>query len=214
MHIRNIYIFLCIALVLVVGASAQEGEQSGMIKSAKGVLVVWNEPGNYYTIEIIGKTINPAGKPPPIYFQVDGHFLQIQTARKSDFLKDQKNKSADDKTILAAHRDWEADYMSQLLNTKLKFDSEWIKLPDGSDALWWSSDVPEKVRTSEASAKKQLYLSVVKRDHVFLLNSAVTPDDNNEKTLRQLLLDTMKTLKSSDKPLSLKKASEEIMKEK
>lgn len=212
MRIRTICIFLCIALVTIANVLAQESEKSGMIKSAKGILVVWNEPGNYYTIEVVGNNIQPAAQPPPIYFQVDGRFLQIQTAWKSDFLKEEKGKSPDDKAVLTAHRDWEADYMSQLLKTKLKFVSEWVKLSDGTDALWWTSDVPEKLRTSETSAKKQLYLSVVKRDQVLLLNSVVTRDDNNEKAIRQFLLDTMKTMKSSDKPLSLKEASEQIKK--
>ena len=56
-----------------------------------------------------------------------------------------------------------------------------------------------------------MYLAVVKRDHVLLLNTAVTENDD-EKTLRQFLLDTMNTLKSSDKPLSLENAREQIMK--
>ena len=84
----KIIIICCIILFSAflfsgVSVSAQDGEQSGMIKSAKGILVVWNEPGNYYTIEIVRKIINPAGQPPPILFQVDGHFLQIRRLRRN-----------------------------------------------------------------------------------------------------------------------------------
>ena len=35
-------------------------------------------------------------------------------------MKDSKDKNPDDKTILAAHRDWEADYISELVGSKLK----------------------------------------------------------------------------------------------
>jgi hypothetical protein len=185
------------------------GEQSGMIKSAKGVLVVWNEPGNYYTIEIQGEEIVPASQ--PLMFQVDGTFFQIQTVPKKAFLKGSNDKPLDDKGILAAHRDWEGDYISKILKTTLRIDSEWLKLPNNMDALAWSYDMPKKM-FADQSAKRQLYLAVVKRDHVFLLNGAVT-DNDDEKILRQLLLDTMNTLKPSDKPLSLEKAKEQVMKD-
>src|SRR5688500_9610296 len=100
-----IIIFTCFS----VSVRAQE-EQSGMIKTAKGILVVWNEPGNYFTIEIKGKQIAPMEQ--PMMFQVDGKFFQIQTAAKKQFLKGSNDKKLDDKTILAAHRDWERDYIS------------------------------------------------------------------------------------------------------
>ena len=45
--------------------------------------------------------------------------------------------------------------------------------------------------------------------HVLLLNTAVMPGDD-EKKLWQLLTDTLNTLKPSDKPLSLKAASETL----
>jgi hypothetical protein len=52
----------------------------------------------------------------------------------------------------------------------------------------------------DGSAKKQFYLAVVKCDHVLLLNSALTSNDD-VKAIHQLLIDTMNTLKSSDKPV-------------
>src|SRR5258706_9661076 len=152
MRIRSIYVFLCIFLISVVNAPAQDGEQSGMIKTAKGVLVVWNEPGNYYTIEIKGEKILPASQ--PLLFQVDGKFFQIQTAEKKAFLKDPKDKKLDDKAILAAHRDWEGDYISGIIGKTLKIDSEWLKLPNNVDALAWSYDVPKKMISDDQSAKR------------------------------------------------------------
>jgi len=186
---------------------AQEREKSGMIKTTKGILVVWNEPDNYYTIEIKGKQITPAEQ--PLLFQVDGLFFQIQTAEKKAFLQGNVDKKLDDKTILATHRDWEGDYLSGVLKKKLQIDSEWLKLADGTDALGWSYDMPRKMVPDGQSAKKQFYLAVVKRNHVLLLNSALTGDDN-DKTIRQLLLDTINTLRSTDKPLPLQKAAEMI----
>ena len=208
MRTRYIYILLLIVLAAAVGARAQTEEPSGMIKTAKGILVVWNEPGNYYTVEVKGQTIRPAEQ--PLLFQVDGFFFQIQTAEKKAFLKDASDKSLDDKAVLAAHRDWERDYISGVIKKDLKVDSVWLKGPGDRDVLAWSYDMPF-VQDAQ-TAKKQLYLAVVKRDHVFLLNSAVTAGDD-EKQIRQYLVDTMNTLTSSDKPLNLQKASEQIMKQ-
>ena len=181
-------------------------EQSGMVKSANGILVVWNEPDNYFTIEIKGNKIVPAQQ--PLMFQVDGVFFQIQTVEKKAFLK-KGDKDFDNKAILSAHRDWEGDYISGVIGKKLKIDSAWLNVA-GMDALAWSYDMP-KIREGQ-SAKRQLYLAVVKREHVLLLNAAVTANDD-EGQLQKLLADVMASLKSSDKPLSLKAASEQVMKQ-
>ena len=68
-----------------------------------------------------------------------------------------------------------------------------------------------KVADLEA-AKRQLFLTVVKRDHVFVLNSAIT-DLADARDAKALLLETIRTMQSSDRPLSLQKASEEIKKQ-
>jgi len=203
---KKLFAIPAFVALLALAAFAQEREQSGMIKTAKGVLLVWNEPGNYYTIEIKGNKIVPAEQ--PLLFQVDGMFFQIQTVAKNDFLKGKDDKRLDDKAILAAHRDWEGDYLSGLLKKKLQIDSEWLKLVNGNDALAWTYDMP-KAMVPDGSAKKQLYLAVVKCDHVLLLNSALTSNDD-VKAIHQLLIDTMNTLKSSDKPVSLQKAADMV----
>ena len=197
--------------LLLLSSAALAQEKSGMVKTEKGVLVVWNEPGNYYTIEIRGQNISPASQ--PLLFQVDGKFFQIQVVDQRAFLSGKDSKSLDDKTILAAHRDWEGDYISGIIKKKLQIDSEWFKLANGKDALGWSYDMPRDRIPSGSQARKQFYLSVVKGNMVFLLNSALTGDDtDSDKAMRQLLIDTMNTLKPSDKPLSLANAAEMVKK--
>jgi len=197
---KNLLTLIAFVLLFAGSISAQE-EQSGMIKSANGVLVVWNEPGNYFTIEIKGKDIKPSQQ--ERLFKVDGRFFQIQTVEKKAFLKP-TDKSLDDKAILAAHRDWEKEYISGVIKHELKVDSEWLKLPDDRDILVWSYDMPK-------TALKQFYVAVVKRDHVLLLNTALEKEGEAQAS-KDFLLQTLSTLKSSDKPLSLQKASEQIIK--
>ena len=197
---KNLLTLIAFVLLFAGSISAQE-EQSGMIKSANGVLVVWNEPGNYFTIEIKGKDIKPSQQ--ERLFKVDGRFFQIQTVEKKAFLK-LTDKSLDDKAILAAHRDWEKEYISGVIKHELKVDSEWLKPPDDRDILVWSYDMPK-------TALKQFYVAVVKRDHVLLLNTALEKEGEAQAS-KDFLLQTLSTLKSSDKPLSLQKASEQIIK--
>ena len=194
-------------LILSIGLSAQTEEQSGMIKTAKGVLIVWNEPGNYFTIEVKGENITGAQR--PLMLQVDGRFFQIQTAEKKEFLKNPNDKTLDDKAILEAHRDWEQVYLTGVLKSEIKIESEPFKLPGGQDVIGWSFKMP-KVATIQP-VRKQLYLSVVKRDHVLVLNTALE-DEAESGGAKELLLQTLLTLKATDKPLSLQKASEMVKK--
>ena len=124
---------------------------------------------------------------------------------KKAFLKDDKLR--DDRSVLGAHRDWEGDYISEQLGRKLDITSEWVRLSNNNDALFWSYKMPP--RDDPNASRWQLYLSVIKGNFVFLLNGATT-GNQDEKELKALLLATMNTLKPSDKPLSLEKASEMV----
>lgn len=187
---------------------AQDGERGGIIKTDKGILIIWNEPKNNYTLEIKGNEIKPIPDK-RIMFLADGKFLQLMTVPKKDFLKKAQKQDLDDKAILAAHRDWEAQYLGTVFKETLKVDSSWQKLSNKTDALWWSFEMPSK---TNSQAKKQVYLIVSKGDYILLLNSVVT-EKVDEKTVQQFLMDTMATLKINKKPLSLKRAQEQILKE-
>ena len=194
---------LVAVILLAVAAHAQE--QSGLIKTDKGVLVVWNEPGNYYTLEIPGQQFEPVQNR-PLWFRVDGKFFQITTVEKKRF---ERPGAADDRSVLAAHMAFEAGYISGLLKSKIKPNSAAIKLPNGHEALAWGYDMPKI--SEQQTARRQLYLTVVKRDHVFLVNSAVegTADEN---AIAKFLSDALSTLKSTDKPLPLATAAEMVRK--
>ncbi len=202
---------IALTLLVLLSASnlrAQDDEQGGILKTDNGILIVWNEPNNNYTIEFKGNDIRPVPDRRLLFF-VDGKFLQMKTVAKKDFLKKAQMKDLDDKAILTAHRDWEVQYLGGVFKQTLKIDSSWQKLTNGMDALWWNFEMPGN---EKGQAKKQVYLIVSKGDHILLLNSAVT-DKVDEKTAQQFLLDTMATLKINKKPLSLKKAQEQLLKE-
>jgi len=176
------------------------------IKTDEGILLVWNEPGLSFSISVRGKEVKPMNDPEHIFFSVDGRVLQIQLAGIINFAPDAKEKKLDDKAILAAHRDWEARYIEGLLHSKVTVQTFNTKLSNGGDAMMWQFDMPKEVN---AEAQKQLYLTLVAKDYVLLLNSessAANPDADG----RKFLLDTIATLKISSTPIDVKKLSESI----
>ena len=192
--------------IFTVNMFTQDDDSGGILKTEKGILIVWNEPNNNYTIEVKGNDIRPFADSPLIFY-VDKKILQIKTVAKKEFVNNLETAGLDDKSILIAHRDWEVKYLSSLFKQSLKIDSAWQKLTNGMDALLWNFEMPSN---GNSQAKKQVFLVISKGDYILLLNSAVT-DSIDEKTVRQFLLETIETLKINKKPLSLKKAQEQIL---
>ncbi len=186
--------------------SPQQEDGWSAIKTDDGILFVWNQAGLYFSISVKGKEIKPLNDPDHIFLNVDGRLLQIQLAGIINFAPDAKEKKLDDKAILAAHRDWEAKYIEGLVHSKLTVQTFNTKLSNGADALIWQFDMPKEMN---AEAQQQLYLTLVAKDYVLLLNSAATaavPDADG----RKFLLDTVATLKISSSPIDVKKLSESI----
>jgi hypothetical protein len=186
--------------------SLQQEDGWSAIKTDEGILFVWNQPGLSFSILVRGKEVKPLNDPEHIFFSVDGRVLQIQLAGIINFAPDAKEKKLDDKAILAAHRDWEAKYIEGLLHSKLTVRTFNTKLSNSGDAMMWQFDMPKE---TNAEAQKQLYLTLVAKDYVLLLNSestAALPDADG----RKFLLDTIATLKISATPIDVKKLSESI----
>jgi hypothetical protein len=176
------------------------------IKTDEGLLFVWNVGGLYFTLAIKGKEIKPLDDPKHIFFMVDGKVLQIQLASINNFAPDAKEKKLDDKSILAAHRDWETKFIEELVHSKLTVRTFNVRLSSGSDASMWQFDMPEGMNSE---AKGQLYLTVVRQDYVLMLNSETTATMSDEDG-RKFLLDTIATLKTSPTPIDIKKLSDTI----
>ncbi len=177
---------------------AQEKEElpSGAIKTICGYLLVWNEPGNYYTLKIEGTDVRQTSDE-QIQFNVDGMFLQVVTPAIKSFLKDREKHDA--KAILSAHRDWEVKFLEGEYKEKLKIESFPQTFANGDEALLWQIEIP---KSAKSNVKKQTYLTLVKGDHIFMLGSIVT-DNISEKLSHKLLLVTALGLKAGDGPTDL-----------
>jgi len=189
-------------------ATPQQEEGWTTIKTNDGVMFVWNVRGLYFTLAINGKEIKPLEDPDHVFFSVDGQVLQIQTAALSNFAADAKEKKLDDKGILLAHRDWETKYIEDLIHAKIAVRTFNTKLSNGSDALMWQFDMPAGMNNV---AQKQVYLTLVARDYVLMLNSEATATFSDADG-RKFLLETIATLKLSPTPIDVKQLSESISK--
>lgn len=185
--------------------SLPQDEGWATIKTAEGALFVWNAQGLYFSLALKGAEIKPLEDPEHIFLSVDGRVLQIQIAAIKNFAPDAKEK-LDDKAILAAHRDWESKYIEQLINSKLTLRTFNAKLSNGNDASMWQFDMPTGMN---AKAQKQLYLTLVAKDYVLMLNSEASAAISDADG-RKFLLDTIATLKFSPTPIDVKKLSESI----
>jgi hypothetical protein len=178
------------------------------IKTDDGILFVWNVRELHFTLAVKGKDIKPLKDPDHIFFDVDSKIFQIQVAAIREFAPDAKEKKLDDRALLAAHRDWESTFVEGLLKNKLQLHTFNVRLSNGGDALLWQFDMPEGMN---AEAKAQLYLTVVRGDHIVLLNCVATLT-TSEEAARKFLLDTMATLKINPDPIDVQKLAESVRK--
>ncbi len=180
------------------------------LKTDSGILFVWNRRSLHFTLSIKGDDIRPLNDPNNIFFLVDGIVLQIQSLPINDFAADARKNKLDDKSILLAHRDWESRFLeSELLKTKIVLKCSSDKLANGTEALIWQYDLPEKFKSPDAHA--QIYLTMVAQDYVVLLNSVINPTAPEAK-VRAFLKETLSTIKTSAETIDVKKLQEAIRK--
>ena|SRR6266404_3165220 len=184
----------------------QQTDVWALIKTDDGMLFVWNNHELHFTLAVKGKDIKQVDVPDRIFLAVDGKTLQIQAAEIREFAADAKEKKLDDKAVLAAHRDWESKYIGELLKSNLTLHSFTLNMSAGGTASLWEFDMPAGMNVE---AKTQVYVTVVRGDHVVMLNSEATTA-NPEVEVRKFLLDTIATLKTSDVPIDVQKLSEAI----
>lgn len=215
---KLIYLLALALLSLVISANAAnvhrfsstEEDKWTAIKTDAGILFVWNREGLHFTLAVKGNQIRPIEHPDNIFFSVDGLVFQIQSLPISNFAPDARKSKLDDKSILLAHRDWESAFLqNELLHSKVTVRTSNEKLSGGADVLFWAYDLPDQFKNPDAKA--QMYLSIVAKDYVILLNSVVGAT-GSEDSVRKFLLETIKTLKLSNDPIDVDKLQEAIRK--
>jgi len=182
----------------VVSAQREQLPQRAAVKTAGGALFIWNQPGNNFTLEILSKDVSPNNSSKDVYFKADGVVVQIQCAAINQFISG--SIRPDGRAILQAHRDWESQY-AEITFGKLSVQTSELDLKSGRETLYWKFDVPEKFKDQW---KTRLYLTTINGDYVIVLNG-IAKRSAEEDQVKRFLLETMATLKVSDKAFDLPK---------
>ena len=185
---------------------SQQTDVWALIKTDDGMLFVWNINELHLTLAVKGKDIKRADDSDHIFLAVDDKTLQIQTAEIRVFASNAREKKLDDKALLAAHREWEAKYIGELLKSKLTLKSFSVNMSALGPASLWEFDMPEGMN---AEVKTQVYVTLVRGEYVLMLNCEATTT-SSEAEVRKFLLDTIATLKTSSEPIDVQKVSESI----
>ena len=166
--------------------------QSTVYTASDGVVLLSNKPGCYYTLDIPGRSVRPAGmdsSPNPI-FSADGKFLQVITVPGDEF---HGNPKMSDEDFLRSHLSYEAGH-HKLASADIKV--EVTSIAKGQTALFWSFVPPIP------QAKEQVFLTFRSRDHVLILGSAIDPPQTR-KEIRAFLIKTASSFHRSTTPMTL-----------
>lgn len=158
------------------------------LRTKFGMVVVSNEPGHTWMVELRGQKIDtvPSDRPK---FVVDGMPLQILAQRLP---ADPAGTGGNDTVrALIAHRDAELKEIAKDSKRSLRPRSETVQLADGSTALLWSFDMQ--------NVDSPLFLSRVGPGYIMTLFVFVR-GVRTEDGVRNWLVEAMNSFRFSDKP--------------
>lgn len=194
--------FACIMF----GAHLARAQDTGIfgITTQSGMLLIWNQPEDHFTVEIPGKQIAKLPGTDHFFFSVDGVVVQVGTAGVEQFAP--TSSGTDAQSVLVAHRDWEVAYIREALGASFDVTSESVDLGAVGKGLLWSYAMPRGVKTE---VKRQLYLTVFAGDGVILFNGAVTAEAD-ERRVRELLVAIASSLRVSPTPIDVEKLQQQL----
>ncbi len=189
---------------LLLGIHSSSHSEVSAIRTAAGVVVVWNEPDCRFTVEIPCKAVEPLEHPAHFFIKADGVPFQIQTAKGKDILA--KPAAVLPAELLKVHRDWEEKSLEKALEAEIVPESEPLTLSNGDQALLWSYRMPAGM---DAEVVRQVYLTRVVGEEVVVINAVVVKGAKVEG-IRKNLIATANSLRVHDVPIDLQKLRESL----
>lgn len=201
-------VFLSLLLAFsFISAYSQEADKSGgLIKTKDGFLLINNRNQTPFTLEFKGNSIKPLKSDHPV-FLIDGKLWQVIDVSFDEFKPaTNQSKKLTDEENLELHKKWESEYIGNSLNKKLILLSETIEIQDKRKAMIWSFEFPKELKSDYSH---QIFITTVIGNRVVAINSSVDAG-KNLADYKKILIEIMKTLKTSDKPFDLKKIAQEL----
>lgn len=175
-----------------------------VIKTETGYLLVQNREKFSYTLEFKGEQIRPLDSDHPSFI-IDGKVIQVLNVLNENYWKPKEVLKTEPTTeqYLEAHKIWESDYLSDAFKAKLSVTSEFLEIGQKRKAMFWSFAMPKEVG---APVSHQLFLTTLIGKDVVGINSSPETAEN-QKPYRNYMIETMNTLKTSEKPFNIKELS-------
>lgn len=199
-----LFLFL---MITSVHAQKFDGEFS-MLRSDKGVVIVYNCGINSFTLDIECKDIKEIDSQDMI-FLVDDKVIQLTPVPLIVFCKD-TSKQMSDNEVLQQQQDFEVNFAKKLNGESIKMNSKKFTLPDGRLCNSWNYRMPRKKEdTSSQIVRKQFFLSTKLNEIILMLSSVATLKDNDKK-IQDFLKKAMQGLMPSNINIDLEAYREKL----
>ena len=200
---RVVFVSLTVFLLsLIVSAQQKTIYGRSSIKTVYGYLFISNTTEKSYTLEIRGKEIEVIKEGNNPTFIVDGKLLQLVQAETKAFVSGDEKLKAEE--ILEKHKLWESEYLSGAFGKKLELKTEKVSVKDFK-TLFWGYQRP----VANTEYDRDYLLTTVVGNNVLALTVSLYVGDKLSD-YQKFLVETLGTLKISDKPFDVLKLAAEI----
>lgn len=172
-----------------------------LFKTESGYLYVFNFEKDAYQIELKGVELKYFDEHIPLAFYIDNKFINLLFVLEKNYWKIEPNKAnnAAENDFLAAHKTWERDYFSERYKTELSVTADIFNLKSDRKVMYWSLLMPE---TLNLAYTHQTYLTTLVGKNIVGISGTAKSADDMKKN-REYLIETMNTLKVSEKPFNI-----------
>ncbi|MFL6467539.1 MAG: hypothetical protein ACJ72Z_06245 [Pyrinomonadaceae bacterium] len=175
---------------------AQVGPHMRHIKNERGLHIISNEPGNYFSIRIEGTAAARLHTPKKYWYTVDGIRFEFYSEENAKFVMTDVPQ-LDDVVVLRLYR---SELIRRFANLKPKIRSSWLKLANGKDALLLSYE--GRPASPVPVTDRQLFIVITGPMHVFGLFAPVLTGQT-EAQVRRVLIRTLGTFAFRDEPIDI-----------
>ncbi len=194
-----VFAFLTLLLVFSCVPRPEKMAHRGIygIRSATGVLMIWNSPLACFTFELPGREFSNI-EHERFLVVVDGKVIQPTPFSRRTLVSEPGADIRSDKELLRYLASREGTYISGLYDAPLDLRLEEVTLNNGQPALYWWFNTPADTGNS---IKKQLNLNVVQDSLVLLLNTPLL-GEFLESDLKNYLVMVANSVQLSSSPIN------------
>ncbi len=176
-----------------------ESGQVGTERTARGIKILSNVPGNRYVLELVGESVTRVRNPKdggliPNIWDVDGlllHVMSLPLAEEADL--------GHPMALLRAHMRYERDFQAEKGLKEVIPSRDWLSFPTGEPVLYWEMLMPVKEDPPlPTNVTKMMFATTLNGNNVIILAASLLPTVDEVKCKRTLT-DSLLTLVRHEK---------------